>query len=164
VINEIKNGKENFLSIPITTNLKDSLTSYFAKEISKNQTKEITIIPDKQLAEFDFDSLNIDNEKLANLVTLNYAFTMRQVNPATHKNIQLTHIITHYRRKRDSRKLENGRLLETKNTKKLGPLLNDSDILNTKINYANGNIFSPSSKRLSQSKRICREKKQVFLS
>ena len=163
VINEIKNGKENFLSIPITTNLKDSLTSYFAKEISKNQTKEITIIPDRQLAEFDFGSLNIDNEKLANLVTLNYAFTMRQVNPATHKNIQLTHIINTTEEKETAEKLENGRLLETKNTKKLGPLLNDSDILNTKIHYANGNIFSPSIKGFLNLKEFAEKEASLSL-
>ncbi len=146
VIEEIKNEKEHFLAIPIGTNLKNTLESYFTRELEKKQVSEITLIPDKLLADFDFGSLVIGNEKLHNRVNINYAFTMRQVNPVSHKNLQLTHIVNTADTKDSQEKLEKGRFLETKNTKKLGPLLNDSDILNTQINYANGNIFSPSVK------------------
>jgi|GEM_PF-1406021 hypothetical protein len=144
IVSEIHKGKENFQAITISKDLKSTLESYFTQLLVKTQAKEITIIPDKILATFDFDSLLVRDNKLANQLKINYAFTARQVNPFSHKNIQLTNIVTTTEEKINNEKIENSRFIETRNSKKLGPILNDSDILNTEINYTNGNIFSPS--------------------
>ena len=146
IINHIRNGKENFSSLVIKEDIKNTLSAFFADELEKNKTGEITIIPDQSLANFDFGSILIQNQSLSNLVKINYAFTMRQVNPISHKNIQFTNIINTTKEKDEKDIIDNGRFIETKHTKKLGPILNDSDILNTEIRYANGNIFSPSVK------------------
>jgi hypothetical protein len=144
IVSEIHKGKENFQAITISKDLKSTLESYFTQLLVKTQATEITIIPDKILATFDFDSLLVRDNKLANQLKINYAFTARQVNPFSHKNIQLTNIVTTTEEKINNEKIENSRFIETRNSKKLGPILNDSDILNTEINYTNGNIFSPS--------------------
>lgn len=145
VINYIKNGKENFYSLPIKEDINKTLSAYFS-DIVKNNLDSVTIIPDKSLANFDFGSILIQDKPLSSIVKINYAYTMRQVNPIHHNNIRFTHIINTSKLKDDKDYIENDRLIETKNSKKLGAVLNDSDILNTEINYSNGNIFSPSIK------------------
>ena len=146
LIHKMKEGQDQYKTIPIKNSLKQTLEVLFQKELEVDKIKNLVLIPDKYLSNFDFGGILIQNKKLSDIVNLNYAFTMRQINPVTHKNIQLTHIVTTTKEKEESEKLDNGRLIETKHIKKLGPIINDSDILNTEIHYANGNIFSPSVK------------------
>lgn len=142
IVSKIQASKENFSALPIQSNLETTLSEYFAKELDKKEIKEITIIPDKSLASFNFQNLPIKNTNLKNLTNINYAFTMRQAIPVGHKNIKLDHMIDSMAIKEIPDQLTNGRLIETKLAKRIGPGLNDSDILNTRIHYTSGNIFS----------------------
>ncbi|HMW05782.1 MAG TPA: hypothetical protein PK079_07355 [Leptospiraceae bacterium] len=133
VVSELIQSKESFSSLPIQSSLEETLSSFFARHLEKAQTNEITIIPDKSFANLDFKSIPVKNSTLGNLVNLNYALTMRQVNPITHKSIQFETIVDTVEPKEGT---------EPKPSKRLGPILSDSDVLNTKVHYTTGNVFT----------------------